>query len=285
MHQCAATRPAAARAAGRRPGRRSRGDKPEAEEAVGRPDHAQVGGTGLQHARVGVEQAEPGHRPDRRGEPDGLGQAEGDGTAEQRDAQGALAAGRHRYWCRPAPPAARPGRTPAGSADIPGGRRCRSRRPRRDRRRHPPAPWSAPPSAWSGSVLTEPTAPTRRMSREQRPCAAGPASGAPGCGRTGCTRPARAAVSAVVSTTATPPPAMPMRRDRARSRRSAAARAGSAARRRCRRRADGTSMLPVPRIDAGQRVHQPDQRRCRRTPRSNSAAPPRASAPSPPMAR
>ena len=62
----------------------------EAEKSEGGPDMPQIGGAGRQHARMIVEQPEPGGRPYCGGDPDHLREAEGDGAANQRDVQSAL---------------------------------------------------------------------------------------------------------------------------------------------------------------------------------------------------
>ena len=201
-----------------------------------------------QHARIVAEQPEPGVRPDRGGHADRLGQRERERAADQRDAQRARPLARRRYWCRPAPPAARRGRTPAGSADIPAGRRCHSRRSRRARR---PAPTSAVVSAIGQRGLQRADRADRADPQdveEQRPAQRAPAAGATRLRPDRMYQPSTAAVSAVVNDNGR----RRRRRCRApetgRCRRSGRATAAPATRRRCRSPSAGTNMLPVPRI-------------------------------------
>ena len=63
----------------------------QAEEAVRRPDDAQVGDAGREHARVVAEESEPGFGPDRGDDADRLADREGEGAAGEGDAQRAFA--------------------------------------------------------------------------------------------------------------------------------------------------------------------------------------------------
>src|SRR6185369_12271719 len=66
-------------------------DEAEAEEAIARPDEAQIRCAGGEHLRVGAEESEPRARPECRSDADRLGDAERERAADERDAQGALA--------------------------------------------------------------------------------------------------------------------------------------------------------------------------------------------------